>query len=861
MQVLPSTFKAYNPKGNIDDPYDNSVGGLRYIKDLFNQTNDPGLTAVGYYGGPKAIEKAKAGIAVSDPRNPNAPNTLQYRDQVMGRTNPANATGKTAAGQVAPKRRPPPLSPMIRQNITDLGPGYQAALALMAKTDDLEDARERIAQEEDDDTVADFGQAKKMLAQLQPISAFKDGGEVDSESESAERLFRELNSARKEEPSVKFSYQLPPAQVVEGMGFMAPPPSVMGKMVAETEALGGKLRAGAQGVLMQTPDKKIVAMPGMYELGYNTKQGAHEFDLSVLRDIKAQQGRDKNYAVNARYSYKFAEGGEAKKESLSTGEKLKSTAKEVLRSMQYAPYDLLGAPVDIMNLGLKGVDYVTGSKLATEKPVGGSDYLIQKSRELGIADEPTGSTTESLTRMGMGILSPTAGPRAVAAAGKAVKGTAKAALEDLSMAATGQGGSQFAQKFATATGLDPKFAVRPKGGAYLGAKSVDEPSLSGFDIRVKDFTENLDRNDPLQKEVLNFFDKKLRNYVTNQQGTVDDPIFKKLLEGKIQNFTYESPEKFEAARAGNKEALKAVREAYDAAVPVNTFVGGKYGKTSSDLYKLEQNVASQIKAQSPDNYITTLMTQARRIDPTEIQKYSSLYGTPGFKQFSKEAESGPLQRILNKTDLPPHLRRAIAEGEPVYAMSGPSNVLLDRITDMSQIRDYLLNRSPAEIKNMGVADVVQKSAEWHAKLAAARRDPTNFSRKELYSGTEEVMPLSNNTKIVDVQTKDALALEGNIMKHCVGGSNYCNGVARGDIKIYSLRDRNGIPQATIELRMGSDKKYNNVFQVKGIEDKPVVEEFLPQIDEFLTTYSDKLGDTPLIINESPRFLPETWRNR
>ena len=61
--------------------------------------------------------------------------------------------------------------------------------------------------------------------------------------------------------------------------------------------------------------------------------------------------------------------------------------------------------------------------------------------------------------MGMGILSPTAGPRAIAAAGSAVKGTAKAALEDLSMAATGQGGSKVAQSVARATNLEPSFAV------------------------------------------------------------------------------------------------------------------------------------------------------------------------------------------------------------------------------------------------------------------------------------------------------------------------------------------------------------------------------------------------------------------
>jgi hypothetical protein len=950
MQVLPATFKAYNPQGNIDDPYDNSVGGLRYIKDLFSKTNDLGLTAVGYYGGPKAIEKAKQGVAVSDPRNPNAPNTLQYMEQVMGRT-------KGSQAQPTPRGNKPPVNPLIKQKITDLGPSYQAALALMAKADDLNEAREKIAEEEELASAgADFSQAKQMLAQIKPTSPFPvqeprrmaEGGLMSAtiaprpvlsskdkakQAEYQEKLkdyeaqrttyntaldkynteiYNPYKTKVDEYNKAVDAYQNVPLQqfggnYVQGSGHSA------GRYYDRNYYnRGGGMyipRAPVAGDYLDAVDQYNIfsIKPGYYfESGFiKGKPGFNQvaptapnpFDLTApiasvtqeeldafskqAQETAQQNAQLRGRAMQAvqdpsRFNFGstalgdisgfagtstrlFADGGEVeKKPEPSMGEKVKGTAKEILRSMQYTPYDLLGAPVDIGNLALKGVDYVTGSKLATEKPVGGSDYLIQKSRELGIADKPTGSTTETLTRLGTGIISPTAGPRAVVAAGKTVKGTAKAALEDLAMASTGQGGSKLSQQIM-APGT--AFAVRPKGGVYLGARSVDEPSLSGFDVKVKDFTANLDRNDPLQKEVFNFFDKKLRNYVTNQQGTVDDPIFKKLLEGKIENFTYETPEKFAAARAGDKEALKAVREAYDAAVPVNAFVGGKYGKTSSELSKLEQNMASKIKAQSPDNYITDLMVQARRMDPTEIEKYSSLYGAPGFKQFSQEAESGPLQRILNKTDLPPHLRRAIAEGEPVYAMSGISNVLIDRVTDMSQLRDYLLNRTPAEIKNMGVADVVEKSAEWHAKLAAARRDPKNFSRKQLFEGTEDVMPLSNNTKIVNIKTNDALALEGNIMKHCVGGSNYCNGVAKGDIKIYSLRDKNGIPHATIELRMGSDQKYNNVFQIKGIKDKPVEEEFLPQIDEFLTTYSDKLGDTPLIINESPRFLPKTWRDR
>jgi hypothetical protein len=716
MQVLPSTFKAYNPKGNIDDPYDNSVGGLRYIKDLFNKTNDPGLTAVGYYGGPKAIEKAKAGIAVSDPRNPNAPNTLQYRDQVMGRTKPADAAGKAPAGQVAPKRKPPSLNPMIRQNITNLGPGYQAAFALMSKTDDLEDARERIAQEEDDDTVADFGQARQMLAQLQPISAFKEGGEVE----------------KKPEPSM--------------------------------------------------------------------------------------------------------------------GEKLKGTAKEILRSAQYAPYDLLGAPVDIMNLGLKGVDYVTGSKLATEKPVGGSDYLIQKSRELGIADEPTGSTTESLTRMGMGILSPTAGPRAIAAAGKAVKGTAKAALEDLALAGTGQGGSKVAQQIM-APGTS--FAVRPKGGVSLGAASAADVPLTRIDERLKQTIEGLDTSTEQGKAVANFFDKKMRNYYQNQYGTPDDPLFKAILEGRIQA-GIASPRVIDAARAGDPQAVKDLRQAYDASTNVQALGSRKVlDEMGKHPYDMEGDVRKLIKAQSPNE--NTTMVTAVGLNPKELEKYPSMYGPKGFKDIVSEGEAGKLMRLMNQVDLPPHVRQAIAQGEPVYASARGTS----RMLPVDEIRDYLFTRTPAEIKNMGVVDVAAKSREWHRRMEAARENPEKFSSKDLFQGTTPVLNV-DKYKWVDVKTPDALSLEGNIMGHCVGGSNYCNAVSKETTKIVSLRDKKGIPHVTIQLDK-TPEGFTRVAQIKGTGNTSP-EKYFNEVNAFLEDYSSKLGGN-LTITERPSFVPPQWRDK
>jgi soluble lytic murein transglycosylase-like protein len=87
MQIIPATFKSVADDGwDINNPEHNIRAGIRYLKQLDKQSGgDPALTAAGYYGGPGGMEKARQGIAVSDPRNPKAPNTLQYGQQVAAR--------------------------------------------------------------------------------------------------------------------------------------------------------------------------------------------------------------------------------------------------------------------------------------------------------------------------------------------------------------------------------------------------------------------------------------------------------------------------------------------------------------------------------------------------------------------------------------------------------------------------------------------------------------------------------------------------------------------------------------------------------------------------------------------------------
>lgn len=87
MQIIPSTFRSVADQGwSITDPYYNARAGIRYLKQGNEATGgDPQLTAAYYYGGPGGAKKLANGIAVADPRNPNAPTTAQYADQVLGR--------------------------------------------------------------------------------------------------------------------------------------------------------------------------------------------------------------------------------------------------------------------------------------------------------------------------------------------------------------------------------------------------------------------------------------------------------------------------------------------------------------------------------------------------------------------------------------------------------------------------------------------------------------------------------------------------------------------------------------------------------------------------------------------------------
>jgi len=111
------------------------------------------------------------------------------------------------------------------------------------------------------------------------------------------------------------------------------------------------------------------------------------------------------------------------------------------RGLQYSPFDLLGAPVDLMNMGLQGIDTLYGAQnvLGSERPFLGSEYLIDKYADLGEAtglfdyQRPTGSLAETAGRITGGVAAPFGGAKALASMNTNVSSLIKAARDARSL--------------------------------------------------------------------------------------------------------------------------------------------------------------------------------------------------------------------------------------------------------------------------------------------------------------------------------------------------------------------------------------------------------------------------------------------
>ncbi len=225
-----------------------------------------------------------------------------------------------------------------------------------------------------------------------------------------------------------------------------------------------------------------------------------------------------------------------------------------------------------------------------------------------------------------------------------------------------------------------------------------------------------------------------------------------------------------------------------------------------------------------------------------------------------EEEKPFLRQIQKEESLPGWAEKALAEGRTVYEFI-PLEIPSELREEITLVRDFLYNSAEKyvdkcirlakdEVKadnhetpyiklrwdylksNNEYADfseTLSLAKKYHEKMARTAKNKKKD--QELYdkslSGTETELDFGDGMRVVRLTTPEALDYESDIMGHCVGDGTYDKGVENGKIQIYSLRDKNDEPHATIEVKEG------DLYQCKGKGNKVPATRYRPYIQEFI----------------------------
>lgn len=494
----------------------------------------------------------------------------------------------------------------------------------------------------------------------------------------------------------------------------------------------------------------------------------------------------------------------------------------------------LGAPVDILNMGLEGVSWA-GKKLGlgelpvSEKPVGGSDWLRERMVDAGVASD----TERPLMETAVSFVPPNA-PAGVARAGvKAAKAAAPFARDAAEMAA------EMYMQGRTPLVSPASYVVKPKGGNWLPdsvernlavlkryeeIEPLQTPIRSAGQIMThinqSDGTlmtaENAAQYAP-QQAVDKWIDKRLTPYVKNEMATPDDPV-RALAEKGVLHF--EPGEQglygtYEANALANRKASGAPERMMG-----QSDLAQKW-ETLSDA-QISGHTAADWKTSAPPNVLAKMPWIDKLPPETRVYERNSpaMPENLGFKHLTDE-----LRNALDPASgLPPNL---LIEPKKLERMTTPdvvqhvAKINEWRAANAGKVNAELMAQFPVhkEYPDTGYKwiELTQPKAKSLDDLTPSQRD---WYEEYLQGGVSPEKALQEAFKRENKTLEKALKNEGETMQHCVG--SYCEEVASGKSRIYSLRDAKGEPHVTIEVQ-------KNEYTPRWDAVKP----YLPQAEELL----------------------------
>ena len=569
-----------------------------------------------------------------------------------------------------------------------------------------------------------------------------------------------------------------------------------------------------------------------------------------------------------------------------------------MRGAQYLPYDLAGAPVDIATMVMRPFGY------DVEKPVGGSEYLIEKARQAGIAQAPTGSAAETATRIGMGFVNPAAVarqiPRGIAALEKGVEAMTLPTFRQIT-------GNPNATKEEMMN-----FVLNQKGIMQLGAPAISRmPGGTFFQSEGSNLQRIINRSadqaatsagEDLEKATAasEMFTKKAREFFEKRAGSINDELKQELLSGRIKMPGEKGEELFpkylrEAAKKGDVSAMRDIERRYDQMLGIKQInlpesdVTNAYAMQEQINQTVKENMLAQFK-RSPELIPDDLLFKLTNKDPTDVRlrmkdnpEYFSIAIEPKLaKLINIDTEIVKPSDIVNypgtfgrysAESLSANELEAVKRKQPLYSMSTGYPELFGY--DIEDLAKQAGKMSTQELNDMTFATFVsrasklavrQKTLEARAdELQAAIKANKPVDQKALTYGTEVFQELPDGftwRKIVD---PDATYIQSAVLDNSIKGyANYGsygpfnNGrraLEEGNVELFVLYDKNGMPVTNIEMVKGQKSGKFSMRQAQGngpLTSNVMPENYLTQIKAFVNKTQPE--DLPFNIAKEIRYI-------
>ena len=267
--------------------------------------------------------------------------------------------------------------------------------------------------------------------------------------------------------------------------------------------------------------------------------------------------------------------------------------------------------------------------------------------------------------------------------------------------------------------------------------------------------------------------------------------------------------------------------------------------------------------------------------------------TDPFSKSGKVLETGAsrlniLNALIRDT---PAFDEAIRKGQPVYSLD--SNVLFDQQFspfNMEDIAEYAATLSPRDLQKASFADlVVGSEGNWtninNPKTILNRMEKGRSVTPEQallgVTKTEYATPLVNpvlgkNRDVAgwyEITSPDGMKAEGLMAQHCIKQPGYYNQYMNGESKFFTLRDSQGYPKLTIQMRnkdyrsltdpvISSElpgENFSIIAQIKGNYNSPDAMAFQDEVNNFFRNYMRQYNLQKLQITEDPDFLTPALR--